>query len=246
MPLKKINHISFLLISLSLSVFAENEKLRLCSTADWPPYEFTDPKTKQVTGLSVDIIKKITSTLSFDVEISPLPWERCLQMTERGEMDGVFSVSKKPDREKYLIYPQESIQNVSYVFATIRGSNVPWNAEKNVSVIPQPIGAPHGYSVTQSLKDLKTIKVDDSASSDDINVNKLANGRLGSIVIGPEALQILLTEKNLKDKIQALEPPYVDSKKYYIAISRKYKGDEHKANELCQKIDETIKKLVAK
>ena len=217
------------------------EKLKLCSTADWPPYEFTDPVTKKVLGSSVNIIKKIADKLNLDLETSSLPWERCLQMNQQGEIDGIFSVSKTPEREQYLVYPQNNIQTVSYVFATIRGSNIAWDDSKNVSAIPQPIGAPQGYSVTKTLKEIKNIKVDDSAQSDEINLNKLLLGRIGSIIIGPEALDLLLNEKKVADKIQQLNPPFVDSKKYYIAISKKYKNDENKAIELAQKIDEAIK-----
>ncbi|MDP1723175.1 MAG: transporter substrate-binding domain-containing protein [Alphaproteobacteria bacterium] len=222
-------------------VTPEKEKLKLCSTADWPPYEFTDPATKKVVGSSVNIIKKIADKLNLDLETSSLPWERCLQMNQQGEIDGIFSVSKTPDREQYLIYPQNNIQNVSYVFATIRGSNIAWDESKNVSAIPQPIGAPQGYSVTKTLKEMKNIKVDDSAQSDEINLNKLLLGRVGSIILGPQALDLLLKEKKVSDKIQQLNPPFVDSKKYYIAISKKYKNDENKANELVQRIDAAIK-----
>lgn len=218
----------------------QKEKLKLCSTADWPPYEYTDTTTKQVTGSSVDIIKELSNKLNFNVEILSLPWERCLQMNKDGDMDGIFTVSKTTDREQYLIYPQKSIQNVSYIFATTKGSKTAWNESKNVNHIPQPIGSPQGYSVTKTLKEIKNIKVDDSAQSDEVNLNKLLLGRLGSIAIGPQALELLIKEKNVSDKIQMLNPPFVDSKKYYIAISKKYKNDEKKAIELAQKFDAVI------
>ena len=238
---------SLVLTLLSFLPFsAQSETLRLCSTADWPPYEFTDPATKKVKGNSVDIIHKIAEKLSMEVEITSLPWERCLQMNERGEMDGVFSVSKKPEREQYLIYPEKNIQYVSYNFATLKGKNVIWNEKKDVSLIPQPIGSPQGFSVTQSLKSEKNVQIDDSAPSDEINITKLINGRLGSIVVGPEALSTLLKEHQLEDKIVKLDPPYVDAKKYYVAISKKYKGEESKATELCKKIDQAIEGILPK
>lgn len=221
------------------------ETLKLCSTADWPPYEYTDNTTKQIKGSSVNMIKNIADKLNFDVNISSLPWERCLQMNKQGDMDGIFSVSKTTEREQYLIYPQKSIQNVSYVFATLKNQNITWNESKDINVIPQPIGAPQGYSVTKTLKELKNVIVDDSAQSDDINLNKLLLGRLGSIVIGPQALELLLKEKN-NDKVQQLSPPFVDSKKYYIAISKKYKNDAKKAEELVQKIDSVIVEATCK
>jgi polar amino acid transport system substrate-binding protein len=232
--------ISFATNSLPL----EKEKLKLCSTADWPPYEYTDTTTKQVTGSSVDIIRKLTNKLNYDVEISSLPWERCLQMNKEGDMDGIFTVSKTTDREKYLIYPQENIQNVSYIFVTMRGSNIGWDKSKNINNVPQPIGSNQGYSVTKFLKQIKNIKVDDSAQSDEVNLNKLLLGRLGSIVIGPQALDLLVKEKNISDKIQQLNPPFIESKKYYIAISKKYKNDEKKGIELAQKFDVAIKDLL--
>lgn len=215
----------------------KKEKLKLCSTADWPPYEYTDLKTKQVIGTSVNIIKTIADKLNYDVEISSLPWERCLQMNKEGDMDGIFTVSKTSDREQYLNYPQKSIQNISYIFATIKGSNIAWDESKNINIVPQPIGSNQGYSVTKILKQNKNIKVDDSAQSDEINLNKLLLGRLGSILIGPQALELLIKEKNIADKIQQLHPPFIESKKYYLAISKKYKNDEKKSLELVQKID---------
>lgn len=224
----------------------EKEKLKLCSTADWPPYESMDPATKQVTGKSVDIIRKMADKLNFDLDVSSLPWERCLQMNQQGDMDGIFSVSKTPDREQFLIYPQEHIQDVSYVFITIKGSKVAWDASKDLKTIPQPIGTPHGYSVTQILKKTSDLKVDDSAQSDEVNLNKLIHNRLGSVVIGSDALALLLKEKNISSQVQELTPPYVDAKKYYIAVSKKYKNDEQKAIELTQKIDVALRDILKK
>lgn len=234
---QKVIGFFFCLLVLFKNANLEAEKLKLCSTADWPPYEYTDHQTRHVSGLSVEIVKKIAAQLSLEVEITSLPWERCLKMNETGEMDGIFSVSKKPDRELYLLYPQHEIQNVSYVLAVLKDKQSDWNDQKNTASIPQPIGSPQGFSVTQSLKELKTVQVDDSAPSDQVNIQKLMNNRVESIAISPEVLSNLLQGKAEEGQIKTLSPPYQDSKKYYIAISRKYKGDIKMAEELCKQID---------
>lgn len=237
---------SFIIITLfffSSPLMAKN--FRICSTADWPPYEAVNPKTKKVEGTSVDIVKKV-----FDgkVDIMPLPWARCLAMNKAGTVDGVFSVSRNEDREKYLIYPEEEIFKASYRFVVLKGTDCKYCKDNsNLMALPQPVGGPRGYSVVKKLKKAApNLKIDDSAPGDEINIEKLLAGRVKSIIINPDVLTALDKKKKIMHRLQIIDPPYVAGKPYYIGVSKKYKGMESEAQKLADQISIAMKKIRAR
>lgn len=235
----------FLLSTQAFSVDSKNDKLKFCSTADWPPYEAVDTKTGKVEGMSVELVKKIFDN---NVEITPLPWERCLEMNKQGEVDGVFSVSRNDEREKYLIFPQEDIMKASYVFVVLKDTDCKYcETDKNIMSLPQPLGGPLGYSVIKKLKkEVPQLKIDDSAPGDEVNIDKLLAGRVKSIIINQDVLKEFGKKKNVMSRLKILNPPYVDGKPYYIGVSKKYKGLESEAQKLAERISAALKKIKVK
>ena len=47
----------------------------------------------------------------------------------------------------------------------------------------------------------------------------------------------MATKLGLLNKIKILDPPYLDAKEYYIAVSKKYDGSEKNAQTLADLID---------
>jgi polar amino acid transport system substrate-binding protein len=228
--------------------FADDEVFEFCSSANWPPFENFNKKTNEVEGVSVDYIEKVFKKIKKTVKVVPMPWDRCLHENQNGSVNGVFSVSHKDEREKYLIYPDEPLYEVSYVIAILNNSDKPWNVslwdnKKDINVLPKPIASPQGYSVTAALKKINAKIIDDTATSDKTNFEKLRLGRVGSIVISPEVLSLFIKESNMEGKVTVLQPAYKEPKKYYVAISKRYKGSEDKARALAGEISQALKEI---
>lgn len=219
------------------------QTVKLC-TVDWPPFTIVEKGSGKISGIHVDITKEIFKRIDLNVEIQSVPWKRCLKMVEDGQLDGVFAVSYKEDRARYLLYPDEPLDIVEYVVATTEASEkARWLAEKNFSSSLLPVGSPQGFSVTADLKKEKGITVDDGAVNDRANFQKLLANRVKSIVMLRQALEQMIKSDNVASKVHVLEPPYVEGKKYFIGIRKTYREGEIDANFLLKAIDETIKHL---
>jgi len=204
------------------SLFAadtNSQPLKACMVL-WPP--FITKEGNDIKGPDTDVLKLIAERKGYTLQIQEIPWKRCLEMAEKGEMDIVYSASKKAEREVFLYYPQTQLHTTRYVFATKPNTQTDWATSKDPKSLPQPVGSVLGYSVTDELKS-KQVKVDDGASSDPQNLDKFLGGRVQSFIIEESVLKSLLEGKYAKNKseVEILEPPYEDKKDYYITISKK-------------------------
>lgn len=78
------------------------EEVVQIATTDFPPYEFQ--VDNKLDGISVKIVEEVFKKMNRPVSISLLPWSRGLKYLEDGEIDGLFEVLKKEEREKYAMY----------------------------------------------------------------------------------------------------------------------------------------------
>ncbi|MFZ6642987.1 substrate-binding periplasmic protein [Undibacterium sp. TC4M20W] len=73
----------------------------------YPPYEYVEQG--EVKGIAVDIVKEAFRLMGHQVSINIYPMRRSLEMVKNGEADGIFTVFKTPEREKYIIYSNEAV-----------------------------------------------------------------------------------------------------------------------------------------
>jgi len=255
MSISKVNmYLCFSLLSLLCSlksvVYAHDQSDRplVFCTVEWPPYTVVRSKDNSIGGLHTEMITEIFSRVGRAVEFKKMPWKRCFKMAQMNKVDGIYSASFKPERAKVVNYPENPLEEIGYVFATLEDPSMfEWNDEKNLKNLPQPIGSPLGFSVTSELKEAG-VDVDDNAVNDKINFEKLLKGRVKSIVIIESALKAFI-QKLKKDgsrvKVYTLNPAYIAGKPYYITVSKKIDGSVEKSKELVQSINEAIGSMYA-
>jgi polar amino acid transport system substrate-binding protein len=85
---------------------AAQSSLRLACN-DFPPHKIERPGIDGRAGFDVDIIGEALKRLGWSIEISYMPWKRALEMTERGDYDGLCSCSYIKEREAKLLFSDE-------------------------------------------------------------------------------------------------------------------------------------------
>ncbi len=70
--------------------------VRLVAVATFP---MAYPVDGAATGLQVDLIREIFGRIGRPVTIDFLPWARCIEEAKNGEVDGIFTIFKTPERE---------------------------------------------------------------------------------------------------------------------------------------------------
>ena len=114
------------LLIFSFSAFA-SDTLRLCvSDSNWHPFVIIE--NGNVSGAYIDILMESIKAFPLDIEFIPIPWKRCLQLTESGDFDGIAGVSYQDKRAKFLSYPSDThltdpssfhLSQVNYVVVTM-------------------------------------------------------------------------------------------------------------------------------
>lgn len=231
--------LSILLIGVAQAAEAP-KTLRACTVA-WPP--FVTEKDGKFDGSDTKILQEAAKKLGYaEVKIEDVPWKRCLKMAEEGTVDIVYPASKKPDREVYLDYPKTPLHPVSYVFVTKAGAKEDWSTKKSVASLPQPIGIPLGYSISEQLHKEAGAQFDEGAMDDRVNMQKLAMGRVGTIIIEKMNGLDLMEELKATQTLTMLPEPYYKDKEYYITVSKKSPN----AAELTAGLDKVLPGLVPK
>lgn len=106
----------FLLFGFSFKAFPANT-IRVC-TEQSPPYVEANRETGEVKGIDIDIFTNIFNKLGIEYFIEEMPWARCELSMQAGMVDVGIKVSKNPDREKFVFYPETEVWETVFVLFT--------------------------------------------------------------------------------------------------------------------------------
>lgn len=84
---------------------------------EFPPYEYTDERGRPA-GIDVEIIGRVFARLGVPWDLRFYPWSRAWLMVEKGEADGVLSISYHDTREPHLLFTADQRDSA-------RGTRVP-------------------------------------------------------------------------------------------------------------------------
>lgn len=82
------------------------QNLRLACN-DFPPHKIETPGADGLRGFDIDIIDGTLQRVGWSANFSFLPWKRALELANRGEVDGLCSCSRTPEREATLLFSDE-------------------------------------------------------------------------------------------------------------------------------------------
>ena len=109
--------IYFSLLLIHLNIFSLST-FKICSTVT-SPYINGDMNTGEAKGgIDIEVMDYIFKKLNINYEIKLMPWSKCLFELKEGLYDSALQTSKDPEREKYLIYPENFVWESVFVFHT--------------------------------------------------------------------------------------------------------------------------------
>ena len=196
----------------------------------------------EIQGSHTRLLREIFHSLDLQLRIDALPWKRCLLSIQYGKYDLVYSASKSAERQSYAIYSQYPLEKIGYVIMTMADLPSDWGQNRNPNTIPQPIGAPLGFSINETLARVG-IKAVNKGIIDDTDALKLllARRHVNAIVVADTVALDLIREQAVGGKVQILDPPFSAPKNYYIAVSKKITGGPEEARSLLGRIDAVLK-----
>ena len=71
-------------------------------TEDFPPFTYASATATEdrAAGPFVEIVEAVCARMGVDCPVQLLPWRRALALAEMGEVDGIFTVIRSPERER--------------------------------------------------------------------------------------------------------------------------------------------------
>jgi polar amino acid transport system substrate-binding protein len=193
--------------------------VRLVAVATFP---MAYPVDGAATGLQVDLIREIFRRIGRPVTIDFLPWARCIEEAKTGEVDGIFTIFKTPERESYLLYGAEALQQMPISFFARKGTGIRFDgdvaamARYRIGVVNKTFNGPR---IAQAIAAGSLTDFSESNSFETI-VRMLAHGRVDLVVGFSQAVSGAAATEKLSGKIEELAPP-VDVIPGFLAFTRK-------------------------
>ncbi|MBF0227113.1 MAG: transporter substrate-binding domain-containing protein [Desulfobacterales bacterium] len=200
------------------------------------------------TGLNFELLKLVEENLGIEFTFVMLPWKRCFFELQQNKINGLIGASFKEERMEYGSYPMTAdnkldnskrLYDASYSLYKLKGDNLSWNGTEFVNLNNRKIGSILGYSIVDTLKNLK-VDVDDGAKTSKQNLDKMIKGRIcASVLMTTDTDFVLKTNKSYSEKIEKVDLP-VSAKPYFLMLSHQF-VKEHP--ETAEKIWTKIKDL---
>lgn len=179
-------------------------------------------------GLTIQMLRMVEKQVGGKIEVSPLPWKRCMDEVKTGAVDAAFKISYSATRAAELgNYPMvgdkpdasKRLLTDTYSLYRLKGTAVEWDG-KSLKV-DGTVGAQSGFSVVDQLKGLGA-KVDDGTRSADDNLRKLLAGRFVALALQTEEGDISIEgNPEFKGKIEKIKPVLVE-KPYFLMFSKAF------------------------
>lgn len=175
------------------------------ATDPFPPFYYEKDGMPQ--GMQYELAKIIFSSMHTRFKIKFVPWKRALLMAESGKVDGVFGLRKTPERQRWMIFPDEPLMNVYTVI--FKRADDPFEFDGIPSLAGKNIGIIKGYTygtefdksnlfrkeevanLRQNFLKLKAGRIDLVAGYRTVGIHMLKEmGMLGQIVECPGKIHV--------------------------------------------------------
>jgi polar amino acid transport system substrate-binding protein len=215
---------------------ARAEKLLFVASEISPPMVWED-ENRKVVGSDAEVIAEICKRLGFECAMDGLPLKRALQMIERGEILGIFTIFRDKDREKYIWFSEEPINMVKTMVIARKDSGFKISSLDDLK--GKRIGVIDGHKYGPEFDNYQGLKKDFCKEKEELH-RMLDKGRV-ELILDSEAPFRFLTKKNgTADRFEMLF--LIKENPVYIGFS---KALGKKGEELAKKFSDILKQLKA-
>lgn len=217
--MKSIKYMSIfiIIIFLNTTIVLANSYPRelLFCIANWNPYEYIEGNKAK--GVNVEIVEAVANTLGITIRWKAYPWARCINMAEYGDVDGLMSLYRSTEREKFLYYPDENVNIDECVFVTHIGSNVTFDGTLQ-SLTGENVLVARANSYGKEFDEATNFTRIIAPNQDNV-VIMIAYKRYKIGIGSKRRFENMIKKKALEDKVIIIDPPYMI--KTYFAFTRK-------------------------
>jgi polar amino acid transport system substrate-binding protein len=195
---------------------AGSEKLRV-GMVNWPPAKIVE--NGRFGGTDVLMLEELAQRAGIVLEYVECPWRRCLVMMEAGDVDLISSITKSPERERYIQFIEPPYRNGYEIFFYTRGIDL----TRYEDLQGRAIGLIRGSAYFDRFdQDRSLAKF--AVTREDQLIEMLSRGRLEVVVGIGRNLDYLIQRRELSTIIRKTSLVVPTPAPTYVAISRKSAG----------------------
>jgi polar amino acid transport system substrate-binding protein len=188
-------------------------------TLQQPPLEYEADGVMK--GIAVDLVNEVFGRMQQPIKLTLYPFARSLTMLKAGKADAIFAIVKKPDRERFLIYPSEVLIDQTATLFVRKDAPIYFDGDfRALSTYRFGIlrAATYGPQWDKAVKAGIISKIEEVPDYRKI-AHMLMNNRL-DVMIGPRlSLLSVFKELDYQDAVQELSPP-IEVVPTYLAFSK--------------------------
>ena len=195
---------------------AAPEKLRV-AMSHWPPAKIVEDG--RFDGTDFVMLEELARRVGATLEYVECPWRRCLLMLETGEVDLISSLTRSPERERYLQFIEPPYRNGYDISFYTRGADLGRYEDLRGLTIGHIRGSAYFDRLDQDRSLTKF-----AVTREDQLLEMLSRGRLDVVVGIGHNLDYLIQRRNLSKLIRRTALVIPTAAPTYIALSRKSAG----------------------
>jgi polar amino acid transport system substrate-binding protein len=191
--MRYVRNAVFLFLLVGYSGLAYAQTAISMTSLDWPPYVGKDVSGQ---GIATVVVRNVFSEMGLSLKVDFFPWDRARENARSAPYSGYYPAYQEEILSGFIA--SDPVFSSPLVVAERIASPLTITSEQ--SLIGKKIGVVQGYGNTVAFDDLVAkgkIKTD-KAPEDNVNILKLASGRVDGIMIDLYTMAyILQTDKNL-------------------------------------------------
>lgn len=186
--------IIFVLLFVLASFFAcqkSSDLIKVGTNAEYPPFEYTDPDSKEFKGLDMDIARYIATKLNKKLEIVDIDFDSLIPSLQNNKFDMVIAAMTITDERKEKVDFSIPYYTANQSIITKSDSTLTITSEEELAKLK--IGVQRGttgeayidetFIQTKKMKDTRLIRFDNNVNA----VQELLNGNVDCVIIDDSA-----------------------------------------------------------
>ncbi len=181
-----------------------------------PPYHWIDAKG-QAQGTMIAVMRQLVTNSGGTAKFVSCPWARCLKLTETGQLDMLFGVSKTAERAAFLHFVEPEMINTTVQFVFYQLTTAP-PISSYYQLYRLKVGVLRGSNYFREFDaDRKLHKVEfvDLASA----VGSLQKGRIDALI---QPATVTLPPQTDGVTLAVARYHHIEQAKGYVVLSKKF------------------------
>jgi len=196
------------------------DKPIVLASFDYPP--FMEMANGLPSGIMVEVITEAFRRAGTPVEITLYPLGRNFMMVDAGEVDGMFTVKKNPERIATYVFSREPLLTQDYVIFVARDSKLKFDGkleELGSQLIGVVRDTSYGQVFDSAVRD-GTLKRLDSTLTHESNFRKLLLHHVDAVVSSKIVGLSILKRLNASEQAKIIGPS-LETTQSYVMFGRK-------------------------